>query len=323
MTQMQETVLTFKLDGASGAGEDYIDIAKCMSMVNRKLHRQQGLWEVLGVQLFADANDINVAPPRRVGIPYTVSMSGAPRTWVTRNSLVKAFHAWKDQQQLALDSAGSESLKPRWEDFKVWLNDNHRTHGDITPVSGHMFGGDDPYMPGEWVQSKLVVDEVDGAGLVVQSEPTLHILGPNNLPDSAGLIYNYAISRALPFSPDPELPSSVALNIYTQSATALSEQVEEITSNMKTDNNDAPYDPDEYPGGSTNGFEPLLFGFVASTTGATKGRKTVMNGFAAPNGLIEVQRHLDLSYTGSVPDGVDYTDPELWIQLVVGRRSDY
>jgi hypothetical protein len=85
---------------------------------------------------------------------------------------------------------------------------------------------------------------------------------------------------------------------------------------MMTDNNHPPYDRDAYPGGPSNGNEPLLFGFVANTTGATKGRKTVMNGFAAPNGLIEVQYALDL--TNGVTD-----DPELWIQLVVGRRSDY
>jgi hypothetical protein len=321
MAQMEETVLVFKIDDA--IGETYIDIAKCMSMVNRKLYRQQGIWEVRGVQLFGDALDTNLSNPERVGLPYTVAISGAPRTWVTRNALVKAFHAWKDQQQLALDSAGTDSLKPRWEDFKVWLNDNHRSNGDITPVSGHMFGGSDPYLPGEWIKSKLVVDEVDGAGLVVQSEPFLHIMGANNLPTSAGLIYNYAISRALPFSPDPELPSSIALNIYTQSATALSEQVEEITTNMKTDNNDAPYDPDNYPGGGINGFEPLLFGFVANSTGSTNGRKSVMNGFAAPNGLLEVQYNLDVTRGTSEAPLPNLTVPELWLQVVVGRRSDY
>ncbi len=318
--QMEETVLTFKID--DNAGRVWIDTAMAMSMVNRRLNRQQGLWEILGVQLYSDVLDTNPDPDvnkGRYGSPYTVAMSGAPRTWVTRNSLVKAFHAWKDQQQLALDSAGSQSLKPRWEDFKVWLNDEHRTGTTLTPVSGHMFGNSDAYAVGEWVSSKIVWDEVDGAGLVVQQDPELHILGADNLPQGVGLISHYGLSRALPFSPDPELPSSVALNIYTQSANALSEQVEEITSNMKTDNNDAPYDPDFYPGSDGNGHDPLLFGFVANTTGATNGRKTVMNGFSAPNGLIEVQYNIDLPFHGEH----QAQDPELWIQLVVGRRSDY
>ncbi len=41
-----------------------------------------------------------------------------------------------------------------------------------------------------------------------------------------------------------------------------------------------------------------------------------MNGFAAPNGVIEVQYKLDY-------DNQLYDNPELWFQVVVGRRSDY
>lgn len=319
---MEETVLTFKIQDA--AGEKYIDLAQCMSMVNRKLMRQQGLWEVLGVQLFADALDSDVAPPRRVGVPYTVAISGAPRTWVTRNSLVKAFHAWKEQQESALDAAGSRDIKPRWQDFKVFLNDTHRTTGGLIPTSGHMFGGADAYMEGEWHYSRLVVEEVDGAGAVVQTEPQLVIVGAGSAPVTAGLIQEYSISRALPLIPD--LPPTLEDNIYTQSATVLSAQVEEITENLMVENNEPPYDADEYPGGTTNGNEPLLFGFVANSTGSTHGRKTVMNGFAAPNGLMEIQHALNLDapvpYSG-VPEPTPRTAPELWLQVVVGRRSDY
>lgn len=311
MTQLHETVLTFKIVG-QGSGRVWIDTAQSMSMVNRKLERQQGLWQILGVQLFADVTE----GLERVGLPYTVSMSGAPRTWVTRNSLVKAFHAWRDQQQLAFSSIGNDSIRPRWQDFKVWLNDEHRTGLTITPTSGHMFGNDDAYAVGEWVHSKLVYEEVDGAGAVVEQDPELHILNSDNMPQAVGLIHQYGLSRAIPFSPDPDLPSSVALNIYTQSANALSEQVETITSNMKTDNDEAPYDPEHYPGEFANGHDPILFGFVASGSfGGAKGRKTTMNGFAAPNGLIEIQYDLETS--------VGQTAPELWIQLVVGERSDY
>jgi len=328
MAQMEETVLVFKIE--ADAGEDYIDIAQCMSMVNRKLYRQQGVWEILGVQLFADAIDPDRVATPRVGLPYTVSISGAPRTWVTRNSLVKAFHAWMDQQKRALDST-SQSIKPRWQDFKVWLNDNHRLHGNITPVSGHMFGGDDAYLEGEWVASKIVVESVDAAGLVVEYEPELHILGPdsplNSGWDSKGLINQYSMSRALPHSPDPDLPANIEHNLYTQSVDPLADQVVEIVHNMETDNNDPPYDADDYPGGTSNGFEPLLFGFVSTATGATNGRKTTMNGFAAPNGLLELQYDLELRRADIPSDPPtprsDLTNPELWLQVVVGRRSDY
>ena len=57
--QMHEHVLNFQIED-SDAGEVYIDIAKCMSIVNRKLYRQQGLWHVHGVCTYAD---VDAAPP--------------------------------------------------------------------------------------------------------------------------------------------------------------------------------------------------------------------------------------------------------------------
>jgi len=326
MAQMEETVLVFKIEDA--IGEVYCDVAKCMSIVNRKLYRQHGLWQIMGVQLFAQATDTDLPNPEDVGLPYTVSISGAPRNWVTRNALVKAFHAWMDQQKRALAST-SQSIKPRWQDFKVWLNDNHRLNGDITPVSGHMFGGSDAYDTGEWVQSKLVVEATDGAGLIVEHEPELHILGPdspaNSGWDSKGLIHQYSISRSLPFTPDPELPSNIEHNLYTQSVDPLADQVIEIVHNMETDNNEPPYDADAYPGGPSNGYEPLLFGFTSTGTGAWNGRKSTMNGFAAPNGLLEIQYSLDVT-RGPDAEGnsrPDLINPELWMQVVVAGRSDY
>lgn len=315
MVQMEETVLTFKIE--DNAAENYICLAECMSMVNRKLYRQQGLWQVLGVTLFADA--LLTGTTDRVGIPYTVSFSGAPRTYVTRNALVKAFHAWIDQQNAALEAAGSRDIKPRWQDFKVWLNESHRTGTILQPISGHMFGGDDLYQPGEWVHSKIIWEEVDGAGAVVEQDPEMVIMGPTDLPNNVALIDQYGDSRALPYSPDPLTPTLVADNMYTQSHDALGEQMEEVTANLRTDNNNPPYQQVNYPGGDGNGSEPQLYGFVANTSGATKGRKTVMNGFAVPNGVIEIQYALELL----VNDVPIYSDPELWLQVVVGGRSDY
>ena len=319
MAQMEENVLVFKIEDSFGVVHQ--DTAKSMSMVNRKLYRQQGLWQILGVVCYADVLDNDPDVNARIGLPYTVAISGAPRTWVTRNALVKAFAAWKDQQNSALRAAGSSSLRPRWEDFKVWLTDTHRTGTELTPISGHMFGNDDLYQTGEWVRSQLVWEDVDAGGLVEEHTPQFCIMGPNNMPQTVGLIDQYGDSRALPHSPDPVTPALVADNIYTQSHDALAEQMEEVIAHMSVDNNNPPYEAFNYPGGDSNGIEPLLYGFVASTTGATKGRKTTMNGFACPNGVMEIQYNLDVPSDPEAP--TRYSDPELWIQLVVGRRSDY
>ena len=307
--QMHEHVLSFLIENQD-SGEVYIDIAQSMSIVNRKLYRQQGLWHVHGACTYAD---VNVPGAPSIGVPYTVAISGAPRTWVTRNALVKAFEKWKDQQKLAYD-ATSPSVKPKWQDFKVWLNDNHRLNGSLIPTSGHMFGGDDPYTAGEWVHSKIVWEEVGAGGTISKREPELHIVGPNNGDTSAGLIVNYGDSRALVQSPDPVTPGAIADNLYSNSEDAIDDQVQNIMENIKVDNDEPPYDQVTYPGGSNNGNEPLLYSFAANSN--TGKRKLALNGFAAPNGLLEIQFSKDSS-------GGEANTGEFWIQLFVSHREAY
>ncbi len=311
--QMHEHVLSFRVV-SQDQGEVYIDIAKAMSMVNRKLYRQTGLWHVHGVCTYADSQSAT-DPLKSIGVPYSVSVSGACRNWVTRNAIVKAFEAWKDQQKMAYD-ASSTSIKPKWQDFKVWLNDNHKQNGDLDPISGHMFGGTDPFTAGEWAKSKIVYERVDGAGNVVQSEPELHIIGPDVGTTNKGLIVQYGDSRALVQSPDPVTPGNLSSNIYTLSEGSLSAQLEEITQNIETDNDNPPYDQVTYPGGSTNANEPVLYAFGANAT--TAKRKLTLNGFAAPNGLLEVQFDKEIN-----SDVVNPNTGVFWIQLFVSHREAY
>ncbi len=310
--QMHEHVLSFRIPN-SDSGEVYVDIAKAMSQINRKLYRQQGLWHVHGVCSYAESD---LVAGGTTGVEYTVAISGAPRTWVTRNALVKAFEAWKDQQKKAYD-ASSDSIKPKWQDFKVWLNNNHKTNGSLQPTSGHMFGGVDLYDNGEWVQSKIVYELADGAGAVQQYEPELHILGDDNGTTNVGLIKQYALSRATVQSPDPILLGGIEDNIYAVSDAALGDQVEEIIENLETDNNEPPYSQLAYPGGSTNGNEPLLYAFGANAS--TAKRKLTLNGFAAPNGLLEIQYAKD----NIDPAVVQPNSGEIWLQLFVSHREAY
>ena len=104
--QIEENVLTFRNLAHTGSQEFYVDIAKNMSILNKKLERQQGLWTVLGMNFIVEDAATGA------GIPFEVAVSGAPRNWVTRNALVKAFHAWKEQQNLAV-RASSPSIRPR------------------------------------------------------------------------------------------------------------------------------------------------------------------------------------------------------------------
>ena len=207
--QLQENVLNFKLSLAAqteGAIR-YIDIAKCMSIVNRKLFRQQGLWHVIAARAYAEATIGGIDQ----GIAFQVAIRGAPRTWVTRNALVKAFEHWKDQQKDVYDAI-SDSVKPKYQDFKVYLSKNHRDGTELTPRSGDSFGADDPYNLGaanSWVHSRMVYELPDGAGAVVQAEPEMCIMGPDDSSNLKSLILEYQRSRALPQDTDPHLPSDI------------------------------------------------------------------------------------------------------------------
>lgn len=322
--QMHEHVLSFLIEDQD-AGEFYIDIAKSMSIVNRKLYRQQGLWHVHGACVYADVNDAN--GPGTVGVPFTVALSGAPRNWVTRNSLVKAFESWKDQQALAYKAA-SPSIKPKWQDFKVYLNENHRTwigSKELEPYSGHMFGGIDPFDVGEWKHSKLVWEELDSSNpshpTIQKHETDMHILGPD-FPgvtgfESVGLIKQYAKSRSRVQSPDPATLTSPQDNIYTRSEESIDERAMEIVENMAGDNDQPPYDVDAYPGGPSNGYEPYLYAFAANAS--TGKRKVTLNGFAVPNGLLEgqFQKSSIIASEGTPGTG------RFWLQLFVSHREAY
>lgn len=299
--QMTEKVLTYEIDDIAG-GEFYVDLAESMSILNRRLERQQGLWKVDAVCIYV------MDHASGAGVPFQFAISGAPRNWVTRNSLVKIFELWKDQQQKAYDSV-SPSVKPKWNDFKVFLNENHRVTGTITPVSGHMFGGIDPYIAGEWIHSRIVTVTDDGAGHLDTEEPLVKILGPTDS-NAVASIREYQISRARPFSPDPAMPA-VSESIYAEASGSLGEQVIEILDNMEGQNDDPPYDVLNYPGGASNGTEPMLYAFATNTN--TLGRKIVLNGFSAPNGVIECQ----------VDGGLEGQNIDVWMQIFVSGREAY
>lgn len=302
--QMTENVLTFVKPAHTGAGEFYIDLAQSMSIVNRKLNRQQGLHSVLGLSVFVEDTVTGL------GVEYNVAVSGAPRTWMTRNALVKAEALWLRQQREALET--SPSISPRWADFKVWLNESHRTGTVLTPTSGHMFGALDAYTPGEWVHSKIVYEYLDGANLVIDAEPELHIIGPDNGSTNKGLILQYANSRAQVLAPDPSLDVNVDTTIYALGSGPMGAHVEAIIENMEDDNDEPPYSRTEYSGSDINGNEPLLYAYATNST--TLRRKVNLNGFSVPNGVLEFQ----LKLAAGAPNPVD-----VYLQIVVGKTRDY
>lgn len=96
---------------ATNNGTYYIDLAKALSLQERRLHRQKAIYTVYG-GFFVDSQgnriDINVAP----------------NTWVTKRAVNRGFAMWRKMTARTLQDAGATS-KSKYRDFKVFLNNSH------------------------------------------------------------------------------------------------------------------------------------------------------------------------------------------------------
>ena len=121
---MPVTRFAFKLTSGQ---DNYIDLAQCMSLVQRTLVRQKQKFTVLGGQLVDNAQG-------------SVKISTAPNFWYTRAAINRGFSAWKQMRAKTLANAELESVGPnavgKYSDFKVTLNGVSST---IRPVIGANF----------------------------------------------------------------------------------------------------------------------------------------------------------------------------------------
>lgn len=293
--QLSQKMLYFEW---SGSGVNYIDIARCLSLVNRRLERQQGLYTVLGAKFQTNA-------------VTEFQISHAPTTWVTRNALVMAFEHWRNQTKRAV-KAGAGSKKPMWLDFKVWLNNGHKVGTELTPRDGGPVGTNAGVSTAntEWVHSKLVIMDTDHAHATDQMdliEPELHIMGDNVGTSNYGIIHNYSLSRAYPGIAQPTHQPAGQLSIFHRASEAVDGTIVEIIDNLESDNDYPPYDYDDYPGGNSNLINPVAGAYVSIGPGDVT-TSVNLNGFSAPNGLLQVQTTADGTHS---------------LMLFIGNRSSY
>ena len=95
--------------------------------------------------------------------------------------------------------------------------------------------------------------------------------------------------------------------IFSLNPLAVDLSVTEITENLTDDNDVPPYDPDTYQGTANNFVNPVVGAFAQVGDGDI-GRSMSLNGFSAPNGLLEVKagagdHHLLLYVVGKIVTG--------------------
>ena len=221
-------------------GVSYIDIAKDLSKVNRRLYRQGMSYVIQDIQ-------IGVSPGMKSTDIYQVVFATAGNSWIVHNAWKKGFAAWRKQVREVENGTGIKA--GAWNDFKVYLDDSMED-GTTLDVSA---GDGAVYSAGEWDYSALVFDD-DGT----EKDLKMHLIGSSNLADTneesgIGLIHEYQNSRSIigGSAQDPGTPAGASDTIYAK-LMGTDEMTDRIVDNVESANDEPPYDQDEYPGGASN-----------------------------------------------------------------------
>lgn len=316
--------LRFAIPITANPNEFYIDLSQCASLVNRRFYRQGINWAVSGFKLLTNPS-----------IRANVVIGKLPTTWIMSNAWEKGFRTWQRMNNESLEE--SESIRPRFLDFKIYANSQHHFAGFGSNLLPYSIGA--PFQPGEWVPSKVHIPIGDGATPSATFERELIAVGANypgagaSTFDAVSLIEGYAASRGLPNVLDPNAPTDAddaAGNTPANWIAALSnegtDRTEEVLEDMISENNIAPYPFENdgvnvdtmYPNGANQG-TGLMTHDVDQISGTTIGGITRMKGGMFPCGLIA----LGVSNVTGIEPPAESTTLEMLVELVPGNHRGY
>jgi len=269
--------LRYELTNSGSANTEtshYVDLAKDLSAINRRLMRQGRMYHVKRISI-TSSNTNQISPGGNAG---RVSVGTLPESWITQQAWSRGFKTWQKMQMTAMENAASD-FRGTYNDFKVYMDNDHRSGTILTAKDN----GGNNLAAGEWIYSKLIT--LDGTTSADEFE--LHMLGGHNggagSRVSVGLVRSYAESRATiqATSPAGAVDNDDPLMNLFDDGTVVDEVLQDIL-----DEGDAPpYSVASYAGGGGNMPKPLV---VYESTLGTDGRVTI-GSFKAMCGLIEFE----------------------------------
>lgn len=250
-------------------GTSYIDLARDLSRVNRRLYRQGRNYAVQSITVVSPSINMRSSDILSAGI-YSMGNS-----YMVHEAWEFAFKEWMGQ----LRKYSRADQRGRWNDFKIYLDDTMED-GTILDVYASDGGA---VSSGEWEYSKFVFDD-DGT----EQELKCHMIGSSNLNDTnnesgIALIEEWADQRP-GTQEEPAIPGSWSNTIWAK-IKGTDELTDMVVENIETDNDLAPYHADDYFGGATNGDAAVLERIIGVS--AVEYSQTVP-GFIAPCGLLKI-----------------------------------
>jgi len=262
VSKIEPAVLTlnYEIQTSTVGVDNYIDLSRDLSNLNRRLYRQGMQYAVGGLTV---TDDLGTAR----GLEINISTAG--NTWITQNAWKKGRALWMQMQQEVLES--NPSVKGKWADFKVLMTEEMAFANTRRALDGAMA----TWQPGqEWTRSLYVVPQhdVDAAGVVLPAEEWYAcLIGPDDVANKVfSLTKAYEESRSTVQPTAPNVPATLPNSFYLKLQDEGS-QDPELAGVIIEENDQPPYamGPGTYPGGEA-------FGVKGSMTRVGRG---VMNNF--------------------------------------------
>ena len=267
--------------GANTETSHYIDLARDLSIVNRRLYRQGKDYHVKKITIVSSNTPSvnNFGPDGAVKTNGgRISVATAPNSWVTKMAWKRAFDVFTRMNKEASENLAG-NIEGTWADFKVYLSNDMR--GATLPLP--LDNGGNAGLLNEWVYSQMVTP--DGTSTADNFE--LHLLGNHvgaaGARSSVGLVKSFGESRATVNNDDPTVPGEASddplVNVFDYGTT-----VDDVVTNLEFFNDRPPYDISFYPGDDGNMPKPI----VVQDTTLVDGRAT-LSSFTAMCGLLEFE----------------------------------
>ncbi len=283
---MQPAITTIALrtnpgDGTVGTNNSYlsyVDTARELSKINRRLYSQSRMYGYQGLTFIWRST--GSAPTDLATIECSIRTAG--NTWCVQNAHTKGEALWNNMQALVLQD--NPSISGKWHDFKVLLDAGQAGVREIFARDG----AGNEYADGEWNLSTYVMPQHEVNPTTGEPLPaveyTAMLIGADTT-TKRSLVKAYQESRATLSAYSPNVPAALSgsfFNLLTDSGS----QEPELADVIEDENDNPPYDLNNYSGGAVNAPAPVVVGYAAISNSEVDGR---IGSFVAPCGLLQIE----------------------------------
>jgi hypothetical protein len=271
---MAVTRLAFKLQD----GDNYIDLAKQLSIHHRTLIRQKQTFTVLGGMIVDNVNSEDMSAQA------SFDVSTAPNTWYVRAAVNRCFRAWKNMRAKTIEANadGGSTAVGKYADFKVLLN-NGSVGSYLDAIATGTPGSRHTLESGEWTMAS-VKDESGSAKQfqIVGNHSGARYAALKGWVETRGIPqdYNGPIMPDLNADGSLDYTQDFLMNLYDDDADDRREELVFEENDGKPFNINAPYANLD----NQNSLQMQCFGYLSGTNPTQ-----MIPGFDALCGLVKIR----------------------------------